>query len=232
MKTSKTIKQTQWGIWMALLLTIGGGLTACRDNAIDDLSTDDSQVFITNYDRNVNFGQYRTFSLPDSVLVESNNTYRGSLSTVEARFINQLAAALTSRGFQRVAQGQTADMGVAAIRVNNRYTGVTSVPYSPYYLDYWYGAGFYGGLGPGFGGFYPYYPNYYQFYQVSEQYWQVQVVDLRNRPANGGNTGSDQNQLRVIYQADIRGNGIFSEESVDRAVNAIFEQSPYLQAAP
>ncbi len=51
-------------------------LTACRDNAINDLSPADSPVYITNYDRSVNFSQYKTFSLPDSVIIQSNDNYQ------------------------------------------------------------------------------------------------------------------------------------------------------------
>ncbi len=213
-----------WGLYAALLLTLGGTLTACRDNATDGLSPQDSQVYITNYDRSVNFGQYKTFSLPDSVAVQSNDritTVRGDL---EDRFITNVANSLQSKGFQRVPKGQPADIGVAIIRVNNRYTGVGTNPYGSYYSNYWLG-GFGGGLG-GYG-YNPYYPSYYT-YQVSERYWEIQMVDLKNRPPA---TGPDQVQLNVIFDATIRGGDITATQDVDAAINAIFAQSPYLTAS-
>ncbi|QJW88570.1 DUF4136 domain-containing protein [Spirosoma taeanense] len=222
MKTSQQLMTGRWGLYAALLLTLGGGLTACRENAINDLSPQDSQVYITNYDKSVNFSQYQTFSLPDSVIIESNNSYTPSLNTVESRFVTNITAALTNRGFRRVSRGQNADLGVAIIRVNNRYTGVGVNPYSSYYSNYWYG-----GFG-GFGGYYPYYPSYYT-YQVSDQYWEIQIVDLKNRPV--GSTGTDQQQLNVIYDATIRGSDITEPQDVDTAISTLFNQSPYLQAA-
>jgi len=218
MNTLQKRTRSTWGLYAALLLL--GGLTACRDNALDGLTPQDSQVYTTNYDRSVNFGQYRTFSLPDSVVVQSNDRYTTVSGAIENQFIQNVANALTSRGFQRVAQGQAADLGVAVVRVNNQYTGVASNPYS-YYSNYWLGG--YGGLG-GYG-YSPYYPSYYT-YQVSDQYWEIQVVDLKNRPTA---TGPDQVQLTVVFDATIRGGDVTTTQDVDTAVTTIFAQSPYLR---
>lgn len=207
-------------LWAILLLTIGSTLTACRENAINDLSPADSQVYITNYDRSVDFSQYRTFSLPDSVIIESNDGYRPSLGPLESQFITNVANGLTSKGFQRVSRGDTADLGVAVIRVTNLYTGVGVDPYS-YYGNYW-GGGF-----GGSGGFIPSFPSYYT-YQVTDQYWEIQIVDLKNQPPAG--TGSQQPQLKVIYDATIRGSDVTTPGEVDTAITAIFNQSPYLKA--
>ncbi|GAB4041821.1 DUF4136 domain-containing protein [Spirosoma jeollabukense] len=220
METRKQLKEKRWAYFVVLALVIGGGLTACQDKAINDLSPEDSKVYITNYDRTTNFSQYKTFSLPDSVVIESNDGYRPSLGSLESRFVTNVANAMTSRGFQRVSAGQPADLGVAVIRVTNLYTGVGVDPYS-YYGSYWGG-----GLG-GFGGYYPYYPSYYT-YQVSDEYWRVQIVDLKNRVTTG--TGTNPQPLNVLYDATIHGSDITDVQGVDTAITAIFNQSPYLRA--
>ncbi|MDB5241478.1 MAG: hypothetical protein JWP57_2103 [Spirosoma sp.] len=217
----------RWFSYVVVLLTVGGGLVACRDNAIADLNPDDSAVYITNHDQSVNFSQYRTFSLPDSVIVESNDRYSPSLTPLEGQLVTSVANGLTTRGFQRVSKGQPADLGVAVIRVDNRYTGVGVNPYSSYYSNYWYGSGF-GGLG-GYG-YSPYYPSYYT-YQVADQYWEIQIVDLKNAPAVTTPTSTNQPQLNVIYDASIRGTDISDQQAVSTAVAAIFNQSPYLQTS-
>ncbi|SOD90627.1 DUF4136 domain-containing protein [Spirosoma fluviale] len=220
-------KAGKWKLGAVLLLLVGGGLLSCRENAINDLSPADSPVYITNYDRSANFSQYKTFSLPDSVIVESNDSYTADQTPLSSRFVTNVANALTGRGFQRVSRGDSADLGVAIIRVNNQYTGIASNPYS-YYSNYW-GGGF-GGLGGV--GYSPYYQSYYT-YQVTDQYWEIQIVDLKNRPATGTGTGtgSAPPQLTVIYNATIRGADIADQQSVDNAITAIFNQSPYLKAA-
>lgn len=221
-----TIQQhtvSKGSVWMILLfLAAGGVLTGCRDNAINDLAPADSPVYITNYDNTINFGQYKTFSLPDSVVVQSNDNYQTLRSTVADQFVSNVAAALTAKGYQRVAKGQPADLGVAIIRVNNQYTGIASNPYS-YYSSYWGGG--YGGLG-GYG-YSPYYQSYYT-YQVTDQYWEIQMVDLKNAPTT---SGTDKPQLSVVYDATVRGTDVTDTQSVDAATSAIFSQSPYLKAA-
>ena len=224
MYTTQQIKAGKQVFWATLLLTVGTGMTACRDNAINNLSPADQPVYITNYDRSVNFSQYKTFSLPDSVVVESNDGYGTASTSISSRFVSNVVSALTAKGFQRVAAGQPADLGVAVIRVDNQYMGVGVNPYS-YYSSYWGGG--YGGFG-GYG-YSPYYPSYYT-YQVANQYWEIQVVDLKNRPATTPTTGTDQTQLNVIYDATVRGTDITDQSAVDAATTAIFQQSPYLQA--
>ncbi len=216
----------KWGLYAALLLSLGGTLSACRDNAIKDLSPADSPVYITNYDRSVDFGQYKTFSLPDSVVIQSNDGYGTASTSVSTQLVSSVAQALTARGYVRVAQGQPADLGVAIVRVDNSYTGIASNPYS-YYNSY-YGFGGYGGLG-GYG-YSPYSPSYYT-YQVTDQYWKIDLLDLKNRsttPATGTNT--DAQSLNVIYDASVRGSDITDVASASAAVTALFAQSPYLQA--
>jgi len=221
MNTLQKLTQFRWGLY-AVLLTLGSTLTACRDNATDGLTPQETKVYITNYDRSVNFGQYKTFSLPDSVVVQSNNQLTTVRGDIEDRFITNVASALQSRGFRRVARGQPADIGVAVIKVNNRFTGVGLNP-NAYFSNYWMGG--FGGLG-GFG-FNPFFPSYYT-YQVSERYWQIQMVDLKNRPPAAG---PDQVQLNVLFDATIRGGDITSTQDVDTAINAILAQSPYLTAS-
>lgn len=225
---NKRKQQTgRWLTYVTLLLTLGGGLAGCRENAIADLNPEDSAVYITNHDRSINFTQYRTFSLPDSVIVESNDRYSPSLTTLESQFVTSVANGLTSRGFQRVGKGQPADLGVAVIRVNNRYTGVGVNPYGSFYSNYWFGNGF---GGPGGFGFSPFFPSYYT-YQVADRYWEIQIVDLKNAPAMSTPAGTGQPQLKVIYNATIRGTEITDPQTVTTAVAAIFNQSPYLQTS-
>ncbi|MEZ0541081.1 DUF4136 domain-containing protein [Fibrella arboris] len=207
----------------AVVLGLGTGLTACNSTATDDLSPQDSNVIITNYDRQADFSQYKTFSLPDSVIVESNDSYGQSAQPTEQRFVSRVATELTNRGYTRVTAGQPADLGVAVTRVDNVYTGVTTNPYAGYYGNYWgYGYGGFGGL---------YAPNYYQYYQVADQFWRIQLVDLKNRPITTPSTdpNAPQNQLRVIYQAEVRGNGIFDDNAVDQLIADTFAQSTYLR---
>ena len=212
---------------MAVALGLGAMLTACNSSATDDLTPAESNVIITNYDRQADFSQYKTFSLPDSVLVETNDSYTQSALPTEQRFAERVATELINRGFTRTEAGQSADLGIAITRVNNRYTGVSVNPYAGYYGSYWGG-----GFGAGWGGYDPFYsPGYYQYYQVAEQFWRIQIVDLKNRVISTPSTdpNAPQNQLRVLYLAELRGNGIFDNTAVDQLIADTFAQSTYLR---
>lgn len=229
MKMRNVARRTgQWIAGVAVALTLSAGLSACTDSATNDLSPQDSNVFITNYDRQANFSQYKTFSLPDSVLVESNDRYSQSAQPLEQRVVSRVATELTNRGFTRTTAGQVADLGVVVTRVNNRYTGVTTNPYAGYYGNYW-GGGF-----GGYGGFYDpfYYPSYYQYYQVSDRSWRIDIVDLKNRPVvtPNPNPNDPNSQLRVVYSAEIRGGDLFNNDTIDGIISSVFNQSPYLRA--
>jgi hypothetical protein len=230
----------QWplrvGVGIVWALSMGALLTACSDSAVDDLSPADSNVIVTNFDRQANFAQYSTFSLADSVLVESNDRYSQSALPVEQRVVSRLATELSNRGFTRLAGGQTADLGVVVTRVNNRYTGVAVNPFAGFGNAWglgpgWGGGGWGWGAG-GWGGFNDpfFFPTYYQ-YQTTERSWRIDVVDLKNRPIITPNTNpNDPNsRLRVVYSAQLLGNGIFDTNNIDQLIADMFAQSPYLR---
>jgi hypothetical protein len=217
---------------LAFVLSLGAFLAACSDSATNDLSPADSNVFITNYDRQTDFSQYKTFSLPDSVLVESNDRYTQSALPIEQQVVNRVATELSSRGFTRLRTGQTADLGVVVTRVNNRYTGIAVNPYAGFGSGWGFGPGWGGGFG---GGFYDpfFFPTYYQ-YQTTERSWRIDIIDFKNRPVVTPNTNPNDpaNRLLVIYSAQLLGNGIFDAAIIDQMIADVFSQSSYLRPTP
>ncbi|WP_333820087.1 DUF4136 domain-containing protein [Ohtaekwangia sp.] len=183
-------------------------------NAYDLL---DQMVVSTNYDTTAVFNSYKTYSLPTDTIgyvsdTDPNDTIitspkynlpRGVLKAVEAN--------MTKYGYQRVAQGQTADIGVNVYAVKN-----LNLFQQVIYPNYYY-SGYYG-----YGGYY-YYP-YVQTYAFNTGSLVVEFVDLKNATANG--------KYKVIWNAYM--GDLFNtardetEESVD-AVNQAFDQSPYLK---
>ena len=78
------------------------------------------------------------------------------------------------------------------------------------------------GYGYGWGGYGWNTPYQYQYYTTSEAYWYVRIGDVKNAAANG-------NKINVVWDSQIRGNGLTDTDQVANMVNAIFEQSPYLR---
>jgi hypothetical protein len=88
--------------------------------------------------------------------------------------------------------------------------------------DYWGGyGGFYDPFYWGYGGFGYGYPQAYGLVQNTEAMLSVDMLDLKNAPAN--------RTIRVIWNGLIRGSGIFNNNGITAGVQALFAQSPYLK---
>lgn len=181
---------------------------SCNPDALQDLTPEDSQVFITNYEKNTNFGNYATFSLADSVFVVQNDRSGVSTSGLDYNVLRRVADNMAKRGYTRVAKEAKPDFGVNVLRISETQTGVVA-NYNPW-NSYW---------GYGGGGFY--YPPTYSYYQTTETYWYVEIIDLKNAGTN--------DKATVVWNAQIRGEGIFDSVTVGSVIDAVFTQSAYLK---
>lgn len=192
-------------------------LSSCVRDPLNDLTEEESRIYITNYDTSVNYNNYSTFSIADTVAVIQNNQLVARERTQnDAQFIAAVTTALEQRGFTRVAHTQNPDLGVTISRIVSTATGVVSyTDYGGYYDDYW--DPYYWGS-PGYS---YYFPTYYGVYQVSESALSIDILDLKNKAQN--------NAIRAIWSGLIRGSGIFKNENASTQVMALFDQSPYLR---
>ncbi|MDR6196822.1 DUF4136 domain-containing protein [Siphonobacter sp. SORGH_AS_0500] len=199
---------------LLLLVCSVGLLAACERDPVNDLDPKDSQVFITNH-ATTNFTGYKTFSIPDSVLVVENEKSTKMVRTQDLIFIDRIITNLTNRGFTRVAHNAKPDLEVTPAQISYSQSGYVPT-YNPWYYDpYWgYGNGY--GYGYGYG-----YAPYYSYYSYSENYWYIRIADVKN---------VSNNQATVVWDAQIRGDGIYDTSSVGTVVDGVFAQSTYLKA--
>src|SRR5215213_773481 len=102
-------------------------IMSCRKDPINNLTEEESRIYITNYDTSARFNSYRTFSILDSVAVISNNQLQThERRDIDAQFISAVASALIVRGYTRVSRDQNPDLGVAISRITNTSTNVVS----------------------------------------------------------------------------------------------------------
>lgn len=182
---------------------------SCAPDPLQDLTVEDSQVFITNYQKTANFANYQTFSLADSVYTLQNQRAGVSTTALDFQILGRVTGNLTKRGYTRVLRGNKPDLGVNVIRISETQTGVVA-NYNPWNSYWGYGGG---------SGFY--YPPTYSYYQNTETYWYIEIVDLKNAVAG--------QQATVIWNAQIRGNGIFEQSTLAEIVENVFTQSSYLK---
>lgn len=194
-------------------------LTQCTKDPINNLETEESRIYVTNYDTTVNFATYKTFKVADSVAnIQNNQLQSKTHEALDAQMIDAVRDALTAKGFTNVAANQTADLGVTVSTITNTSTHLVD------YSDY---GGYYGGYWDpyewGYSDYYAYnFPTYYGLYQTNETVLSIDIIDLKNAAQN--------NKLDVIWSGLIRGSGIFSPATINNQIATLFNQSPYLKA--
>jgi hypothetical protein len=192
-------------------------ITGCSREPLNNLADDESRIYITNHDSTVNFKSFHTFSIADSVAIVSNNQPAGKDQTAfDEQFITAIKDAMLQQGYTLVEKTNSPDLGLAVTVISNNYSGLIS------YNDY---GGYYGGSWDpyywGYPGYSYYYPTYYGVYNVNETALSVDMFELKNAAEN--------NQLKNVWAALIRGEGIFNPGKVNNQVQTLFSQSPYLK---
>jgi hypothetical protein len=192
------------------LLAIGCAIMcfSCSKDPLSDLSDLETQIFITNRDKQVDFKQYKTFSVVDSVEVIENNYSDVALTGLDRDMLIRIVTNMEKLGYKYVVGTQKPDIGISLARVTNTSVNVVSQPIS----SYWgYGSGY------GYG-----YPSYYQYYETSESYWSMSMLDLKN-------PDTINNRVKIVWNAMIRGSALGDQDYVDQMVDSVFGQSSYLK---
>jgi hypothetical protein len=192
-------------------------LVSCTKEPLNNLTEEESRIYVTNFDRSADFESYKTFSIVDSVAVIDNSRLTAKEFTQwDQSVLNAIVDKMQERGFIRVSKDQEPDLGVNVSRIYNTYTGVVNYP------DYY--GGYYDVYDPfywGYGGSSYYFPSYYDFYQVTEAALSIDLLDLKNAKTN--------NRIAGIWNGLVRGSGIFRSSNTEPQINVLFEQSPYLK---
>lgn len=190
-------------------------LLSCTKDVEKNLDGDEKPLYITKVSDNANFSSYSTFSLADSVAVISNNQLEERVRTdYDAAFINAIATEMQSRGFTRVAHGDSPHLAIMISRVYNDFTGI--MDYSRYWGGY---GGYWDPYYWGYPGYDYYFPPLYGTYTVTEGGVAIDMFDLKN---------AANSQLRQVWSGLVRGTGTFTTGRVAIHAKALFDQSPYI----
>ena len=200
------------GITLMAVLVVG-----CRKEPTNNLTDEESRIYITNHDSTVNFSNYQTFSIADSVAVIDGNQVSAQFNATDQAFVTAVKSKMQQLGYTLVNKNEHPDIGVSVSRIINTNTGVISYgdywnDYGSYYDPYYWGYGGYGYGVPLWG---------FATYQVKEGLLSIDMVDLKNAASNN-------NQIKVLWNGMIRGSGIFNAATAASQVDALFNQSSYL----
>jgi hypothetical protein len=186
------------------------------------LATKDFDVVITFRDNEVNFRQYRTYAMPDSVvrMIDSTNTSQPN-TTFDQTILDEVEKQMTAAGYTRV-EPDTNDLPDVIV-----LAGVTSSDYYAAGGGYWWGWwGWYPGWGyyPGYGS--GWYPSYGYIYSYTTGTLLISMIDPAKTDANNKTIG-------VVWSGAL--NGIITDSESDTRVriidgiDQIFRQSSYLK---
>lgn len=189
--------------------------SGCTKDPLNNMTDEESRIYITSYDSTVNFSNYKTYSIPDSVTVINSGVAKRELNTMDQAYIDAVKKYMSQAGYQLVLKSASPDLGMDVSRIINTSTGVISYgDYWDYYSGYW--DPYYWGY-PGYGYYIPY---AYSVYQIKEGAISVDMLDLKNAVS--------KSKINVIWTGLIRGEGIFNAANADSQVSSLFSQSPYL----
>ena len=199
-----------------LAVTGLAAFSSCSKDPLKNMTQEESRIYITNRDSSVNFASYKTYSIVDSVLVIENNNLTGkATSSWDLQILSAVRSAMEARGYKRVTHTQSPDIGINVSRLYNTTTHLVNLS------DYWGGyGGFYDPYYWGYGGYGYNFP-FYGVYESTEGAVSIDMLDLKNAPANGA--------IKGIWNGLIRGSGIFNSAAAQSEVDALFAQSPYIK---
>lgn len=193
--------------------------SSCRKEPLNDMTAEESRIYVTNYDEQADFTTFKTFSIVDSVAVISNREgSKKELTAYDQQLLAQLKSQMQGRGFTLVDKAAKPDIAMNVSRIDNTST---SIGYNPGYWSGWPGywdAGYWG-----YPGWNYWFPSYYSVFRYNEKSVAIDLVDLKN-----AKEGS--NQLTAIWNAMLRGTGVWNSNNLDAMVKALFDQSQYLKA--
>jgi hypothetical protein len=206
-------------IGFAMLAVTGlAALSSCSKDPLKNMTEEESRIYITNRDSTANFASYKTYSIVDSIsVIDNNRLTEKTVTTWDQQVLAAVRSAMEARGYTRVSHTQSPDLGINVSRLYNTTTHLVDLS------DYWGGyGGYYDPYYWGYGGYGYDFP-YYGTYQSTEAALSIDMLDLKN--ASGSGT------IKGVWSGLIRGSGIFNSSSVDSQVKALFDQSPYINAA-
>src|SRR5882762_6848856 len=172
---------------------------SCKKDPLNNLTNEESRIYISNFDTTAVFSTYKTFSIADSVEVIQDNQSQGKqLHAFDSAVIGNVTRLMQQRGYQLVNNKRNPDLAVNISRVYSTSTGVFSYgDYWNYYGDYY--DPYYWGY-PGYGYYSPYAVG---VYSIQSGGLEIDLLDLKNAAAHG-------NKIQPVWTGLARGENVFS----------------------
>lgn len=194
-------------------LLLGPGLVftlACTKYPPDTERLLEDLVVLTQYDTKIDFNDYKTYSIPSSIIKITDKDTTAINNALATDILNEIAKNMDARGFEKAGAGEMPDFAIQVTYFQNTYIYT-------YYYDWW---GYY----PYWYYYYPYYPVYYSSYTTGMA--NIDLVDYKV-------VNPDSKQLYVRWTGLIRGlmTGSHTTSDVLSSVDQAFIQTPQLKTS-
>lgn len=227
---SRNVSSLGVSIASCLMLAASATASGCVAYPDSDESFDDD-IVVTGYDKNVAFGEFKTFSIDPTIkIVKLSEVGEPEITDMEEQYADPIIQAvrdnMEDRGYDEVPVEDAPELGISLTGINGIVTGT---------VGGWYGYyGYYWGY-PGWGYYYPY--TYSYAYRTGSLVTELVELDKLPPPdeiEDGEDNGDDIRAIPVAwasiaYQVLLDGdavNAAWAKDSVDQA----FAQSPYLES--
>ena len=200
-------------MYAILAFSLTGLLSGCYPDKIDYVEEYDMAG--TMFDEEADFSLYTTFHVVDTVMhMTDDGEDDPNLSRENDQFILDLVNQnMIDLGFTQMVNPDSTNPADVELLVQ----AVTTDFYT-YYSNWWYYWGYYPGWGyPGWGGYYPGYPWYPGYIEMVDN----ALLNSEDRPS-------------ILWMGLVDGllsysSAASSRPRLDKQINQVFEQSPYLQ---
>ncbi len=207
-------------LFPAFLAVIAGlAIASCSKYPSYTVDTSDLDMVWTNYSETADFMEYKTYYVPDTILIDSTAT-EAEIEHLQQYYeviLERVNSNMEERNYVRVDSTDNPDLGLG-ISIITRTNYVFSYSWWYYYPPYW---GW-----PGYGYYYPW-ATYLGSYEEGALI--IDMSDLKN-------INHDSKQINALWAAMIGGvltsnSGLLDQRLYDY-IDQAFDQSPYLLTNP
>src|ERR1044072_3335553 len=148
-------------VWVAVAIMCTAAIFGCTKEPLNNLTEEESRIYVTNSDSTINFAGFKTYSISDSAVVLDNGSSYKDLTPLDQAYIDAVNKYMQQRGYKLVNKNSDPDIGIDVNRIYNTATGYFS------YTDYWdYYGGYWDPYYWGYGGYGYYIPTSFGIYQI------------------------------------------------------------------
>ena len=197
----------------------------------------ETDIVATQYDLDFDFASNKTYYMSDSVYHAVGEGEEDDVDhSYDSEILNQIETHLSAAGYTRFESDEipdsvlvdSANVIISVVITSNEYSGVGYIPGGGYWWGW--GWGWYGGYSTSY--YYPHYPWFPGYGWGYPYYYSYSTGSLFIEMAHEDGIDPVEKIIPISWQAVI--NGLLSDsnantrERVDRGIDQVFEQSPYL----